>query len=67
MAHGRDGYGKEESPLFADGLHAESLEPARWLCRGETEVLSNFASQQPLMRLLDGLTALTGEPRWRLV
>jgi pectate lyase len=28
-------------------------------------VLSNFASQQSLMRLLDGLTALTDKPRYR--
>ena len=65
LARGRDVYGKERTPLFVDGLHAETLEPAKWLCRGETWVLCNFASQQPLLRLLDGLTALTGEPKYR--
>lgn len=62
---GRDVYGDMQTPLFVDGLHAESLEPVRWKCRGETWVLSNFASQQPLLRTLDGLSAVTEEPRYR--
>ena len=61
LAHGRDTYGKAKTPLFVDGLHAKTLQPVRWLCRGETWVLCNVASQQPLLRLLDGLTALTGD------
>ncbi len=65
LADGRDKYGKDQTPLFVDGLHAETLEPARWQCRSETWVLSNFASQQPLLRTLDGLTALTGEKKYR--
>ncbi|NQT52185.1 hypothetical protein HQ576_09055 [bacterium] len=65
LEHGRDRYGKRKTPLFADGLHAKTLEPARWKKGGETWVLCNFASQQPLLRLLDGLTAVTGEPRYR--
>ena len=65
VERGRDTYGPQKTPLFVDGLHAESLEPVRWMRRGETWVLSNFASQQPLMRLLDGLTALTGEEKYR--
>lgn len=63
--HGRDTYGKQHTPLFVDGLHGETLEPVRWQKSGETWVMSNFASQQPLLRLLDGLTALTGEARYR--
>ena len=64
LERGRDRYGKQETPLFVDGLHVETLEPARWQCRGQTWVLSNFASQQPLLRTLEGLTALTGESRY---
>jgi len=64
IEHGRDTYGEQKTPLFVDGLHAKTLEPARWKCRGETWVLSNFASQQPLMRLLDGLTAMTGDKKY---
>jgi len=65
LSHGRDTYGNQKTPLFVDGLHAGTLEPVRWKKDGETWVLSNLASQQPLMRLLDGLTALTGDARYR--
>ena len=60
LKHGRDVYGKQKTPLFVDGLHIETLAPVRWQCRGQTWVLSNFASQQPLLRLLEGLTGITG-------
>ena len=65
LKHGRDVYGKQKTPLFVDGLHIETLAPVRWQCRGQTWVLSNFASQQPLLRLLDGLTGITGEKKYR--
>ncbi|MFZ5831225.1 MAG: hypothetical protein ACOY3P_14130 [Planctomycetota bacterium] len=65
LEHGRDTYGTEKTPLFVDGLHAESFEPVRWQRQGETWVLSNFASQQPLIRLLDGLTAIEGDAKYR--
>jgi pectate lyase len=65
LADGRDTYGKERTPLFVDGLHARTLEPVRWKNSGETWILSNFASQQPLLRLLDGLTAVTGDAKYR--
>ena len=65
LNRGRDVYGPHNTPLFVDGLNAQTLQPARWQRGGETWVLSNFASQQPVLRLLDGLTALTGEPKYR--
>lgn len=65
LHRGRDVYGDDKTPLFVDGLHAETLEPVRWKKDGETWVLCNFASQQALMRLLDGLTELTGEVKYR--
>lgn len=66
LEHGRDRYGEESTPLFADGLHIESLEPARWKYEGnQSWVLSNFASQQALMRFLDGMTVMTGELKYR--
>ena len=65
LEHGRDSYGKEHTPLFVDGLHIETLEPATWRWKDQTWVLSNFASQQPLLRTLDGLTALTGDQKYR--
>ncbi len=62
---GRDIYGHNTTPLFVDGLNVTTLEPVKWECRGETWVLSNFASQQPLLRTLDGLTALTSQKKYR--
>ncbi len=62
---GRDQYGNRHTPLFVDGLHAESLKPVIWKKDGQSWVLSNFASQQPLIRMLDGLSAVTGDPRYR--
>ena len=62
---GRDTYGQKHTPLFVDGLHAVSLKPVIWKKDGQSWVLSNFASQQPLIRLLDGLSALTNDPQYR--
>lgn len=65
LEEGRDTYGKK-SPLFVDGLHVKTREPVVWKGRGREDwVLSNLASQQPLLRLLDGLTGLTGEKKYR--
>ena len=66
IEHGRDRYGDQHTPLFVDGLQGDSLGPAGWKGKGgETWVLSNFSSQQPLMRLLDGMSALTSEDKYR--
>ena len=67
LQSGKDIYGPQTTPLFVDGLHVTTLEPVKWECRGETWVLSNFASQQPLLRTLDGLTALTSQEKYRQV
>jgi ankyrin repeat protein len=65
LKYGRDTYGPKHMPLFIDGLNTETLKPVVWRCRGEEWILSNFANHQSLLRLLDGLTALTGEPKYR--
>ncbi len=65
LEHGRDRFGAEKTPLFADVLHAEKMQPPVWKGPKGDWILSNYASQQPLMRLLDGLSTLTGERRYR--
>ena len=66
LERGRDKYGAIQTPLFVDGLQVETLEPVRWQgSSSEVWVLSNFASQQPLMRVLDGLSAVTGDKQYR--
>lgn len=65
LEHGTDDWGEKPTPLFVDGLHVKTLAPVTWQWKDQTWVLSNFASQQPLLRTLDGLTALTGKQRYR--
>lgn len=49
-----------DTPLFADGLHVDTRQPAEF----DGWVLSNLADQQNLVRVLTGLTRLTGDPRY---
>jgi pectate lyase len=65
LEHGRDHYGKNHTPLFVDGLRVKTFDPVRWKKGGQTWVLCNFASQQSLMRTLDGLSALVKDERYR--
>jgi pectate lyase len=75
LKYGRDTYGPKHTPLFVDGLNIHTHEPVKWispkgedpLTATETEewILSNFASQQTLLRTLDGLSTLTGDPKYR--
>ena len=65
LAHCRDIYGKP-TPLFVDGINVDTLEPVKWKwADGKEWVLCNLASQQGLFRTLDGLSRLTGEPRYK--
>ena len=65
LAHGRDTYGKP-TPLFVDGINVDTREPVKWKwADGKEWVLCNLASQQGLFRTLDGLSRLTGEPRYK--
>lgn len=65
LARGRDTYGKP-TPLFVDGLNVDTFEPVKWKWGdGKEWVLCNLSSQQGLFRTLDGLSRLTGEPRYR--
>lgn len=52
-------------PLFVDGIHVDTGQPVVWRRDGVAHVMCNPASQQNLYRVLDGLTRLTGEPRYR--
>ena len=75
LKYGRDTYGPKHTPLFLDGLNIHTHEPVKWispkggdpLTATETEewILSNFASQQTLMRTLDGLSEITGDRKYR--
>lgn len=66
LKHGRDVYGPRHTPLFIDGINIDTLEPVNWKSRDGSEwVLSDLGNQQILFRTLDGLTALTGDSKYR--
>jgi pectate lyase len=66
LKHGRDVYGPRHTPLFVDGINIDTQEPVKWKSTNGTEwVLSDLGNQQILFRIFDGLTRLTGEPRYR--
>jgi pectate lyase len=65
ITNGRDTYGEIQSPLFADGINVLTGDPVKWTGNGETWILSNYGSQQNLMRVLDSLTELTGDETYR--
>lgn len=74
LKHGRDVYGSEETPLLVDGVRATTREPVVWRWTGSREaefgppgewIPSNLAKQQNLFRTLVGMSALTGDERYR--
>ena len=66
LEYGRDTYGPKHTPLFVDGLNIHTHEPVKWMTpKGKKLILSNSANQQNLFRTLDGLTKLTGDPKYR--
>jgi len=62
---GKDVYGPKHTPLFIDGLNIHTQEPATWTRDGKVWILSNLASQQNLFRVMDGLTTITGDEKYR--
>ena len=66
LKYGRDTYGPKHTPLFVDGLNIRTHERVKWIDPDGTRwILSNFASQQTLLRTLDGLSEITGDPKYR--
>ena len=74
LIYGRDTYGPKHTPLFVDGLNIYTHEPVKWISpkgdystatKTEEWILSDFASQQTLLRTLDSLSAITGDSKCR--
>jgi pectate lyase len=66
LRYGRDTYGPKKTPLFVDGVEIETHEPVKWKSTGGREwALSDLGNQQILFRTLCGLSALTGDGKWR--
>ncbi|MHC4425345.1 MAG: ankyrin repeat domain-containing protein [Planctomycetota bacterium] len=77
LKYGKDTYGSKDTPLFVDGLMVRDpndpnygkdgvFKPVEWIApNGDRWILSNLASQQNLFRVLDALTTITGDPKYR--
>jgi len=66
LKYGMDTYGPKHTPLFVDGLNIHTHEPVKWIApNGDRWILSNLASQQNLFRTLDGLSKITGDPKYK--
>ena len=66
LKYGRDTYGPKHTPLFVDGLNIHTHEPVKWIDPdGDRWILCNLTSQQNLFRVLDGLTRITGDPKYK--
>ena len=62
LRYGRDTYGPKYAPLFVDGLNIHTHEPVKWIApNGDRWVLFDLASQQNLLRTLDGLSKITDD------
>ena len=74
IQNGQDTYGKEQTPLFVDGLNTHTHGPVKWISlKGDWQtatgtgewILSNFAAQQTLLRILDGIVLTANDARIR--
>lgn len=59
-------HGSQATPLLASGVDPRTGKPLEWVFPdGRTAVLSNFSAQQNFMRVLVGLSNLTGDDRYQ--
>ncbi len=66
LKYGRNLEGARYPKLFVDGLNVDTLEPAIWSRGSSNEfVVTNFLGQANLLKMLDGLTMMTGEEKYR--
>ncbi len=66
LKYGRDSYGPKHTPLFVDGINWDTHEPVMWKSRdGHAWALSDLGNQQNFFRMLVGLSALTGDPKYK--
>jgi pectate lyase len=70
IQHGRDVYGPKHTPLFVNELALPDAvaKPAPWRFNRRTQndvILCNLARHHPLLRVLDGLTVVTGSTAYR--
>ena len=65
LENARDTFADTPTPLLADAINLREMAPATLTHGGNTYVICNFANHQNFLRVLAGLSALTGEARYR--
>jgi pectate lyase len=66
LADGKDIYSGKATPLLVNGINVFTREPVKWIfSNGAEAVLSDFACQQNLMRVLVSLSNLTGDEKYK--
>ncbi len=64
LSNGQDRWSGKGTPLLADGINVETLEPVEWIYNDERFIIHNLASQQNLQRFLVGLSSITGDAKY---
>ena len=65
LTYGRNLKGSYYPNLFVDGINVDTKEPVTWVYKNTTYYPTNFLAQQSLMKMLDGLTVLSGDRKYR--
>lgn len=65
LTYGRNLEGSYYPNLFVDGINVDTKEPVVWTLNGVDYYFTDFYRQQNLMKILDGLTVLTGDESYR--
>ena len=65
METARDRHGESPTPLLADAIDLRQMVPSTLTHKDATYIICNLANQQNFLRVLVGLTALTGDHRYR--
>src|ERR1035438_5503842 len=66
LKDGKDVYSGKATPLLVNGINVFTKEPVKWIFSdGNEAVLSDFACQQNLMRVLVSLSNLTGDEKYK--
>ncbi|MDR3667591.1 MAG: hypothetical protein P4L35_12175 [Ignavibacteriaceae bacterium] len=66
LKDGKDVYSGKDTPLLVNGINVFTKEPVKWtFSNGKEVVLSDFACQQNLLRVLVSLSNLTGNEKYK--
>jgi pectate lyase len=66
LKEGGDRYSGKATPLFVNGINVFTKEPVKWIFPdGKESIVSDFACQQNLLRVLVSLSKITGNEKYK--